>query len=337
MSKVKNLFSFLFFAAFTFTSCSKDDNCAFSPENPGPRVDITIERLEHQILNLTKRQEVDAFVKSEPLVAEVFLRQYDYPDEEVFYDALIDRFSNPHIDTLEMEIDRVFGDLSWLEEELEEAFTLLKYYYPDREIPKVKTVATGFDYDLHLTDSVIVIGLDYYLGPEAKYRPMGSYNYILKRYDAPYIVPSIMLLYGISPTINKYDPRDGSILADMVSYGKSFYFAKRMLPCTPDSTLIWYTGQEIAGVKQNADIVWSHFIEKDLLFETDHLIKKKYIDERPKTFEIGPECPARIGQWVGWNIVDTYMEEYPETTLPDLMEMTNARELFDDSKFRPGR
>src|SRR5690606_13444008 len=112
--------------------------------------------------------------------------------------------------------------------------------------------------------SLIVVGLDYYLGKEGRYRPK-LYEYLLRKYDPEDIVPSVMLVYGIDERFNKTNISDKTVLADMVAYGKSFYFAKRMLPCVPDSTLISYTRQEIEGSRKNQDLIWARFIESEVL------------------------------------------------------------------------
>ena len=189
-------------------------------------------------------------------------------------------------------------------------------------------------HDLYVSDSLIVIGLDYYLGPEAKYRPINMFQYILRRYAPEYIVPSIMLLYGISSSYNHTDVSDNTVLADMIAYGKSFYFAKQMMPCTPDSVLIWYTSEEIEGVNANANVIWAHFVENEVLFETNHEVKRKYIEDRPKTYDIGDKAPGRIGTWLGWEIVRTYMKE-EGTSLPELMEEKEPQRIFKASKYRP--
>ena len=108
-----------------------------------------------------------------------------------------------------------------------------------------------------------------------------------------------------------------------------------MLPCTPDSTLIWYDQKEFDGINENQEIVWAHFIENELLFETSHLVKKKYLDERPKTFEIGTECPPRVATWLGWQIVKKYSSDKPKVSLQELMQLSDAKAIFDESKYRP--
>ncbi len=319
---------------FTF-SCNDQgaEECAYQP-NTTP-VTLDIEQLEDKLLDIDNRDTLRAFIKAHPVITEFFLKRSIYPNDSIMMDVLLEKFSNPYIDSLQLEIDRVFGDLTELKQELSTAFSHLKYYYPEVKLPKIQTVATGLDFDLYVSDSLIIIGLDDYLGKGAKFRPLGVYNYILTRYTPAHIVPSIMLLYGISPNYNATDLKDKTLLADMVAYGKSFYFAKRMMPCTPDSIFIWYTTEEMTGVRKNVDIIWTHFVENELLFETNHMVKKKYIEDRPKTYEIGEKAPGRIGTWLGWQIVNKYMAEKDKTTLPELMGVKSPQQLFKESKFKP--
>jgi hypothetical protein len=125
------------------------------------------------------------------------------------------------------------------------------------------------------------------------------------------------------------------VLADMIAYGKSFYFAKRMLPCTPDSTFIWYTPEEIEGSRKNQDLIWARLIEDQVLFATSHTVKQKYLGDRPKTIEVGEKCPGRIGQWVGWQIVNSYAQRHEKASLKQIMEFGNAQTMFRESGYKP--
>ncbi len=296
---------------------------------------MEVEQLHKRLLNVTNREELKQIIKQEPIIAEYFLQRRNYPNDSIMVDELFKRFSHPSIDELEAEIDRVFGDISDLTSDLEAAFKHLKHYYPEAKVPKIQTVATGLLHDMYISDSLVVIGLDYYLGEGAKFRPVNMYNYILRRYAPEYITPSIMLLYGIAPRFNKTDVSDNTVLADMIAYGKSFYFAKHMMPCTPDSIMIWYTAEEMQGVRENREIIWAHFVENQILYETDHEVKRKYIEDRPKTYDIGNKAPGRIGTWLGWEIVNAYFQRKPETSLEELMNVRAPQEVFNESKYRP--
>ena len=67
------------------------------------------------------------------------------------------------------------------------------------------------------------------------------------------------------------------------------------------------------------------------------MVKKKYIEDRPKTYEIGEKAPGRIGTWLGWQIVNKYMAEKDKTTLPELMGIKSPQKLFKESKYKPGK
>ncbi len=321
---------------YFLTGCDEDpeERCAYIPETSAESINLTVESLEDSLPSVTTKKEVVAFLSHHPTVRDHFFNRPAYPDDSVFINELYHRFTNPHIDTLLMETKKVFGDLSELKSEFGQAFANMKYYYPDFNPPKIVTMITGLEGDLYVSDSLIIIGLDYFLGPKPKYKPK-MYDYMLRRYQKNFIVPSVMLLYGIDNRYNKTSIEDKTILADMIAYGKAYYFAKRMMPCTPDSVFIAYTQEEIDGSRKNEGLIWYRLVEDQVLYQTSHMVKQKFIDERPKTIEVGEKCPGRIGTWVGWQMVNAYMKRNPDTTLPQLMNFSNADKLFKDSKYKP--
>ena len=109
-----------------------------------------------------------------------------------------------------------------LKRQFEKAFINLRYYYPQFKLPRVQTAITGFEgSDLFLSDSLIVVGLDYFLGDKARYRPK-MYDYMLRRYNKDFIVPSVVLLTGIDSHFNRINTDDKTVLADMIAYGKAY-------------------------------------------------------------------------------------------------------------------
>jgi len=323
-------------AALGMSGCAGDEEkCAFIP-SAEKQATVQFLSLTDSLPAITTKTELVNLLTRYPVLRDYFFRRNSYPNDSVFINELYRRFTNPYLDTLLAEVKRVFGDELALKKEFEQAYTNLLYYYPDVAVPRIITAISGLDTDMVVSDSLIIIGLDFFLGKGAKYRP-NMYEYLLRQYTPHNIVPSVMLLYGIDSRYNATDPSDKTVLADMVAYGKSFYFAKHMLPCVPDSVFIWYTRQEIEGARKHQDLIWYRLVEDQVLYATSHLVKQKYLGERPKTLEVGDECPGRIGQWVGWQMVKSYMEAHPQTTLQQLMQMSNADKLFKESKYKPVR
>lgn len=331
---MKNLL--IVFSALLLLNCSggEEEKCVFIPDVSSSNVHLEVEHFEDSLANISSKQELVGLLTRQPLIRDEMLRRAAYPDDSVFINEMFRRFTNPGIDTLLLETKRVFGDGSALVDEFKRAFANLQYYYPDFKAPKIQTVITGLDTDLLVSDSLIIVSLDFFLGPQARYRPK-TYDYLMRRYDPDDIVPSCILIYGIDNRLNETNLQDRTVLADMVAYGKSFYFAKHMLPCTPDSVLIWYTRDEIQGARNNEDLIWARFLEDEVLYSTNVIDKKNYLGDRPVTIQVGEKCPGRIGQWVGWQIVKQFMDTHPETSLPELMKLSDARAIFKNSNYKP--
>ncbi|HYF69774.1 MAG TPA: gliding motility lipoprotein GldB [Ohtaekwangia sp.] len=329
-------YAFFLIVLFFFSGCGdqKENECVVVPDTEGIRVDVNFEQFHDSLANLSSKQELVDLFSRQPVLRDVIFRRGAYPDDSVFINKIYSRLQNPHIDTLLAETNRIFGDLSDLENQFEEAFRNLKHYYPSFNPPKIQTVISGLDTDMFVSDSLIIVGLDYYLGNDARFRPQ-VYDYQLRKYDPNDIVPSLLLIYGINDSINKTDLADKTVLADMIAYGKSFYFAKHMLPCVADSVFIWYTPEEINGSRKNQDLIWARFIESQVLYSTSHMVKKDYLAERPITVQVGEKCPGRIGQWVGWQIVKKYMDTHPDRSLQQLMAAQDAQQLFKESNYKP--
>lgn len=330
------LFVVFLFMAVVFSSCRNtvQEECVYAPSTEGITIELQFESLEDALPAITSKQDLVDFFSRNTTMRDYFFNRQAYPSDSVFINELYKRFSNPHLDTLLMDTKAVFGNGAQLKEELTVAFTNLKSYYPDFQTPRIQTVITGLESDMFVSDSLIIIGLDYYLGKNARFKP-NMYEYMLRRYDKNFIVPSIMLLYGIDGRYNETDLADRTVLADMITYGKAYYFAKHMMPCVPDSVFIGYTAEEIAGARANQDMIWKKLVEDEAFYSTSQQMKQRYIAERPKTYEIGDQAPGRIGTWVGWQIFNKYAERNADLTLPQLMKVKDVKEIFAEAKYKP--
>ncbi len=332
---MRNLFFFIAIGLLLI-GCKEnaEEKCAFIPDTSTISIDLRIDQFQDSVTSFSSKAELVNFFSRHREMRDLFFNRTAYPNDSVFINELYNRFNNPYFDSLLMDTHKVFGDLSGLKKELTEAFSNLTYYYPDFQPPRIQTVITGLESDIFVSDSLVIIGLDYYLGPGARYKP-NMYDYMLRRYQKNFIVPSIMLLYGIDDRFNKTNLDDRTVLADMISYGKTYYFAKQMLPCIPDSVFIGYTQEEMSGSHENSDLIWKRLVEDEVFYSTSHLIKQKYVAERPKTLEVGEKCPGRIATWVGWEVVKKYMSTHKDVSLPQLMINPDAGEIFRLSKYKP--
>lgn len=318
--------------SLAFFSCSKQQ-CVDTPDISSIKVNMKLVRLDQQVRQAKTRAELKKIIDSNPVFAEEFLGKSQYPADSILVNRYFELLQEPSIDTLFTQTEAAYGDFSAELDDFARAFKIIKYYYPNFKAPTIKTAVTGLSYDMYISDSLIIVGLDYYLGKQAKYRPAGIPGYILKRYQQPYLVPQVMLLF--SNQFNKTDYSDQTALAEMIYYGKSYYFAKHTVPCAPDSLFTGYTAEETKDINDHEQVIWASLLENQMLYTTSQPMKDKFLSERPKTLEIGEKCPGRIGRWIGWRIVNKYMEEHPDVQLPQLMKITDTQKIFTESKYKP--
>jgi len=317
------------------TACKEgSDTCDQMPEVSQIKVNIATENLTSEIASIKNIADGLDFKKQHPFVTNYFFNTTEQLDDSAMASMMSDIFSHPsYSDTLYQQVKNTFGDFSAISADFKTAFTLYRYYYPEVSVPEIQYVLSGLLTDLYVSDTLISIAADYFLGSEARFVPLGIPQYILARYQKEYIVPMTMLL--VTQEQNKMDPANQTLLSDMIYYGKSYYLAASILPCTADSLLIGYTAKEMEDINKNEHIIWANFLENDLLYESSHFIKNKFIGERPKTFEISNNCPGRIGVWTGWQIVKSYMDNNQDVGLKQLMNTTDANLIFAKANYKP--
>lgn len=310
-------------------SC-QEERCDSFPDISRIDLELDFEDLASEIHAIESQAALKSFFAQNPVVKDDFFQAASYKTEDELLSETMKLLQNPYIDTLYQEVARIFNTEA-LRIELEEAFKRIKYFYPDFEAPKVRTVYSGFGNDITYTDSLLVIGLDYYLGEEATFRP-DEHEYVKVRLTPDHLVPH--LIQFTSNRFNNTNIEDRTILDEMVFYGKALHFVKKMLPCTPDSLVIGYKADQLLNAQVSEQFLWAFFVENALLYDKKPLNIAKYIEERPGVPEIDRICPGRIGQWLGWRIVAKYEEE-TGMEFQELMIKTDSREVLMQSKYRP--
>ncbi|QCK13709.1 gliding motility lipoprotein GldB [Mangrovivirga cuniculi] len=333
MAYNKFLVVLTFIFSLLLSSCGGKEDCSIPSEISEINLTVDIERLDFKLDSLNSLRETANFLNKNQGFLAGFLEPQQYQNPNTVVGRFHNLITNPGFDSLQSETRKVFDEqkINEIENELELLFKHIKYYYPDYNIPKVQTVTTGIIRDLYVTDSVIVIGLDYFLGEKGRYRPQQP-QYILDHYTPEYIVPKIALL--ISNKYNKVDLNDKTLLADMIYYGKSYAFVNAVMPCLDERKIMWYSEQEMEAANNNAEIIYSYFVSNELFYDTSPMAKRKYVMERPKTPEIGDQCPGRIGTWLGWQVVQRYQDK-TDKSLQELMSTREAEVIFQKAAYKP--
>jgi gliding motility-associated lipoprotein GldB len=296
-------------------------------------VTADIIRLDKQLLAMKTKEDMEHILVSNPPFFKQYLRGVAKKPMPEDIEHMFGYYNNAGLRNFGREVEATWGDMKQFKSDLASTFQLMEYYITDFKEPKIYTIYSGLmEPDISFSDSAIVVCLDWYLGPKASFKP-NLYEYMLGRYDKPYLLPMIAL--GISTKFNKNNPADETLLAEMIYYGKAHYFVERVMPDLEDSLNIGYSSKELKSIDANLPLIWGHFIDKKILFESSRKVVEQYTGEGPFVNEISNDCPGRIGRWLGWQIVRKYMNTHPEVTLQELMNQKDAGKIFKESGYKP--
>ena len=238
---------------------------------------------------------------------------------------------------LQSEVNKTFKNIELFERDVNHLFKHIKYLFPLTKIPRVITLTNNVDYQIKTvySDSLLLISLDTFLGSE-NHLYDGIPSYIRKELDPKYITVQIADKFGafIIPPVE-----DRTFLARMIYEGKKLYLHDLLLPHVPVEDRIVYTKEEFNWALENEKYVWQYFIEKQVLYQTQLEWVQRFIEPAPFSkfyLQLDNETPGRIGSWLGWQIVNSYMTQFPETPLEELLKISSQK-LFNLSKYKPKR
>ena len=123
-------------------------------------------------------------------------------------------------------------------------------------------------------------------------------------------------------------------------YGKELYLKDALLADSyTDAEKIGYTPEQIQWSQENEGFIWEYFVSKEMLYSTNPKLPNQFINLAPFSkfyLEIDNESPGRIGRWVGWQMVRSFMENNEKVSLQDMLKM-DAKQIFEQSKYKPKR
>lgn len=235
--------------------------------------------------------------------------------------------------------EKIFNDFTPYEKEIKKGLQFVKYYFPDYKLPQkvITYIGPADGYGDILAEDALIVGLQHHLGKNSQlYKTtlvQETYpEYISKRFEPDYIAVNCMknIVNDLYP--EKQD--DKPLINQMIEKGKRLYLLSRFLPATDEYKLIGYTKDQLKDSYAHEAVIWDLFIKNSFLQVTDKNIIKNYVNESPKTQELGEGAPGNIGSFAGWQIIKKYMQKKPATTVQELMNL-DTEIIFEEAKYKP--
>ena len=108
------------------------------------------------------------------------------------------------------------------------------------------------------------------------------------------------------------------------------------LPTISNQEKIGYSSDKFNWANANEQQIWMYFIDRKILFSTDLNLNARFLENGPFSkfyMEQDNLSPGKIGVWLGWQIVRSFMEKN-DVSLQELLKM-NEDEIFKKSNYKP--
>lgn len=319
------------------SSCNKSNR--FKIDTTKNRFEVKIQRFDKDLIQLDTndiKTSVDSLYKRYPQFMPQFVENVleTPPSDTTEVRRLVLKFlSDSTFATVNKKTMDTFHDVSDIEKTVSDAFTYIHYYFPEVTLPEIYFFVSGFNRSVMLNEKFIGLGTDMYLGADfAPYKNL-MYEYLLSNMRREYVATDL-----VSATLFRMFVMNSSedrLLDNMIFRGKVMYLLSVFMPDESEEKLMGYTIEQWKWSEKYEKQIWTAIIDQKDLFSTDKLLIRKYMNDAPFTAPVSQESPGRLGTWIGWRIVKSYMNKNTNIGLKDLMNENNSQKILENSGYIP--
>lgn len=242
-------------------------------------------------------------------------------------------YSDTTLLRLMADVETRFPDLDEVEKELTKGFDKLKKEDPDIKVPLVYSQISAFNESVVLSDTLLGISLDKYMGEDYPLYKRFYYDYQCRSMRPERIVPDCFVFYLMSKYAFPF--QEGTCLLDrMMHSGKINYVVQVLLGYRSAGESMGYNEEEEKWCKENEKNVWEYMLKNQHLYARDPMVVRKYMKPAPFTAFFGENAPALLGTWMGTRIVSSYMKHHKDTSLLELLQTTDYHRMLQESGYK---
>jgi len=327
---------------FIVSSCKTSDS---NPDVSHIDVKIQFNRIDQNTFNISNKEDFDGLLSRYSSFFDIYLDNVLnlIPDtDSSFYNSFTGVMSDSLMQDIQKKTSTRFGAMTDVQSDLMKMYQYLLYYFPERvQIPNIYTFVADFAYQIFIFDDNghdgMGIGLDMFLTPDVNYKMINPDNthfsdYITRSWNQDHIIGKLAQVH-VNDLVG--DSPGQRMIDQMVHNGKILYITKKILPFVHDTIIHEFTLDQWVWCEKNQFEMWQFFMENKLFYETNLKKISKYIFPAPTSLDMPPSSPGRTANFIGYKVVEAYMKKYPETTLQDLIAITDSQMLMDRSKYKP--
>lgn len=179
------------------------------------------------------------------------------------------------------------------------------------------TLVWGKPQSILFNDDAMLIALNHYLGADYPgYSGLDSYKRLTKTPDAlPYDMAEALVAVNYP-----FEASDSSAVVNRIVYEGALVAARMAMvkdASLPDA--LGYTPEQLKAVQSHENEIWQRLLSKRILFDTDMTAAERLVMPAPCSALISQDCPGRVGRYIGYKIVRSYLDKHGDARLSDVL------------------
>lgn len=299
---------------------------------------IDIFRFENQLFKTNGSNIVADRLEWEGEVGSFAFSYYNFlfnsNNDTVINNQILSFINNDDMREVYDTINLRFSSISNLKNDLGNSLYNFKNLFSEYPTPNIITMFSGFNYGVIVEDSLVAIGLDFYLGKNSIfYQRLGDPEYLRFQKQARFITPNILEAWYDS--FFSYTNKRTNFLSELIYKGKIMYLISNTLENFDLQDQLRFSKTDLKWCDENESSIWAFLIDNDLLFSSREKEYRSYLNHAPFSKGMTQESPSRIAYYIGYKIVEKYMKNNNEVSINELMFEEDFMKILTQSKYKP--
>lgn len=234
------------------------------------------------------------------------------------------------------DVRKLLPELKEQEKELGASFKNILQNLPNSVTPThIYGYVTPYMQSIVLVDSVMFVGLNHYLGEN--YLGYDGFEHYKRKLKQPNRI-AIDAIEAIIYTNYPYHETDNPVaLSRMLYEGAIVSVLQDVMPEHSVADLLGYSDDEWKWSEEHERDLWKSMAENGILYSHDPMMTTRIISPAPNSAVALTEAPGRIGRYIGYKIVQSYLNNHKDMSIKDILspEFYNSQSTLIDAEYSP--
>lgn len=339
MKRIINYFFFIACCLLCWTACHDEKNI---PDVSDEVVNIDFVRFDSMVYHVKEPVDIEVINSRYPAFSQLYFnRILGFRDRDSLFSNVRDMISSQTFQVLGEKAHNQYDDIEDIKKEWRQAMQFYSHYFQPSSVPDFYTTVTEFAFGSFIfpiseTKDAVGVSVEMFLGDTINYTAMAKMDASFSDYNARTFNREHLIKKAVDALVDDIllEENSATFLPYLLRAGKKQYVLKQLLPYAADTVLWEYTPEQLAWVRDNEVNIYQHLVSEELFFSKERSNYLRLLSPGPSSPGMPPEAPGRAATYIGYKIIESYMDRHPDTTLPELMRL-EANALFQAAKYKP--